>query len=85
MPLVNRTWIFERLKHSIQLLACPAEVQLRMMPDFVCKADELTLDFEHWKDVVLADFPSELTPAQESILAAISTNLSEMTKAAATN
>ena len=81
MASVNRTAILERLKHSIQLLACPADVQLRTLPDFVCKADELALDFDHWKDVVLDNFSSELTPAQEASLAAINSSLSEMTEA----
>ncbi len=35
-----------RLKHSLQALAMPAEVQLTLFPDFVCKADELALDFD---------------------------------------
>lgn len=81
MASVNRTGILERLKHSIQLLACPADVQLRMLPDFVCKADELALDFDHWKDVVLAQFSSELTPAQKASLAALDSSLSQVTKA----
>jgi hypothetical protein len=36
--------IFERLKHSLQLLAMPPEIQLRLLPSFVCKADELALE-----------------------------------------
>jgi hypothetical protein len=53
MRSVNRAGIFERLKHSIQLLASPAEFQLKMLPDFVCKADELALDFDLWREAVL--------------------------------
>jgi hypothetical protein len=55
-----------------------------MMPNFVCKADELVLDFDHWKDVVLTNFSSELTPAQKAGLAALDSNLSEMTRAGPT-
>jgi hypothetical protein len=84
MPSVDRTAILERLKHSVQLLACPADVQLRMMPDFVCKADELALDFDHWNDVVLSNLSSELRPAQKASLAAISNSVSEMTQAGPT-
>jgi hypothetical protein len=35
-----------RLMLSVQALAQPAEVQLSLLPDFVCKADELALDFD---------------------------------------
>ncbi len=35
-----------QLQRAITALAQPAEVQLSLFPDFVCKADELALDFE---------------------------------------
>ncbi|HEV2596822.1 hypothetical protein [Sphingopyxis sp.] len=35
-----------QLQHAVLALAQPAEVQLALFPDFVCKADELALDFE---------------------------------------
>lgn len=81
MQSVDRVGIFERLKHSVQLLASPAEVQLRTMPDFVCKADELALDFDLWKDATLSNFRSELTGAQTVSIDAISRSLSDMTRA----
>ncbi len=81
MASVNRTGILERLKHSIQLLACPADIQLRMLPDFVCKADELALNFDNWKDVVLRNVSFDLTPAQKASLAALDSSLLEMTNA----
>ncbi|WP_280279146.1 hypothetical protein [Sphingomonas sp. CBMAI 2297] len=34
------------MQRAILALAQPAEVQLSLFPDFVCKADELALDFE---------------------------------------
>ena len=79
MRSVNRAAIFERLKHSIQLLACPADIQLKMMPDFVCKPDELALDFDHWNAVVLGNFRSELTTDQISSSESIDRALSELT------
>lgn len=38
----------ERLKQSLQALAAPPDTQLGIYPDFVCKADELALDFDDW-------------------------------------
>ena len=57
MQSVDRLAILERLKQSVQLLACPPEIQLKMLPRFVCKADELALDFDLWREVVLKQFP----------------------------
>lgn len=34
------------LQRAVVALAQPAEVQLSLFPDFVCRADELALDFE---------------------------------------
>ncbi|HYI47731.1 MAG TPA: hypothetical protein VEX35_04625 [Allosphingosinicella sp.] len=36
----------DQLQRAVLALAQPPEVQLRLFPDFVCKADELALDFE---------------------------------------
>ena len=51
----------ERLKHSLQLLASQPAIQLGLLPDFVCKADELALEFDPWYVVVLRNFRSEMT------------------------
>ena len=40
--------IAEQLKWSLPALALPAEVQLRLFPEFVCIGDELVLDFDNW-------------------------------------
>ena len=79
MHEVDRAWIFERLKHSIQLLALPPEVQPALLPDFVCKADELALDFDHWHDVAISNFRSEMTSGQLSSLQALDQSLSALT------
>jgi hypothetical protein len=79
MLSVDRFGIFERLKHSIQLLASPPEVQLTLLPSFVCKADELALDFNQWCLVALSNFRSEFTPDQLLCLDAIDSSLSELT------
>ena len=36
----------DQLQRAVLALAQPADVQLSLFPDFVCKADELALDFE---------------------------------------
>ncbi len=51
-----------------------------MLPNFVCKADELALDFGHWSEVALANFRCELTPAQLSSVGAIARSISDMTR-----
>lgn len=35
-----------KLERAVLALAQPADIQLSLFPDFVCKADELALDFE---------------------------------------
>jgi hypothetical protein len=80
MRSVDRTGVFERLKHSVQLLACPPELQLKMLPHFVCKADELALDFDQWREIVLNNFRSELSIDQMSCIERIDRSLSELTQ-----
>ena len=57
-----------RLKHSLQALAMPADTQLELFPDFVCKAEELALDFDHWSGCVLGNDRGELSEEQKSLL-----------------
>jgi hypothetical protein len=56
MQEVNRLWLFERLKHSLQLLACPPEIQLGKFPDFVHAPDELALDFDDFRMAFVSNF-----------------------------
>jgi hypothetical protein len=77
MSLGNREAILERLKHSLQLLACPADVQLNLLPDFVCKADELALGFDHWCGSILG--LSGLTTEQTHSLASLNQQLDAIT------
>ena len=80
MESVDRLGIFERLKHAIQLLACPPEIQLKTLPHFVCKADELGLDFDLWREIVLNSFRSEMSTDQLSSIENIDQSLSELTQ-----
>src|SRR5215469_7153105 len=79
MRSVDRLAIFEHLEHSIQVLARPAEIQFGMLPRFVCRADELALDFDLWREIVLHKFRSELSTDQTSCLEDIDRSLSELT------
>jgi len=79
----DRTWIFERLKHSLQLLACRAEIQLNNFRNFV--ADELALDFENFRDTLTGNFRTGLTAEQASSLDSLDRSLSELNKEAWSN
>lgn len=64
MAEVNRKWIFERTKHALQHLACAPDVQIRLLPPFVVPADELALNFDHWRKTFVDNYHSELTEEQ---------------------
>lgn len=66
----NRDGIYLRTKEALQLLACSPAVQFRFLPH-VCVGDELALDFDHWREVMIHNFYSELTSEQSASLAAI--------------
>jgi hypothetical protein len=55
MQKVNRQGLFERMKESLQLLACPAEIQLTKFPDFVHSPDELALDFNSFRMAIVGN------------------------------
>jgi hypothetical protein len=78
MQQVNRQWLFERMKESLQLLACPAEIQLRKFPDFVHLPDELALDFNNFRLAIVNNFRAELTGEQVSCLNSIDQHLSKL-------
>ena len=69
-----------RLQHAVQALALPADEQLRLFPDFVCKVDELALDFDHRYRCV-RPYKEEFTERQISLLDKIDNELDEMSGA----
>ena len=71
MNMPDRDGIYEHAKHALQLLACPAETQIRLLPLFVCVTDELALDFDHWKRTLVGNFASEMTAEQIASLTRI--------------
>ena len=56
--------VIENFKWSVQALALPAEIQIKLFPDFVVVADELVLEYDAWMDVLLRNFKIELTREQ---------------------
>jgi hypothetical protein len=66
--LANRAWLLGRLKHSLQILAAPADIQLREVSASSNKADQLYLKFEHWRSKVMSSFASEIEADQQSLL-----------------
>jgi hypothetical protein len=78
MEEANRPWILERRKNSVQLLACPGEIQLGKFPDFVHAPDELALDFDNFRMAFVGNFRAELTDKQRAYLHAIDQSLSQM-------
>ena len=66
--MADKTWVLDRLKHSLELLAAPPNIQLRVVPAFGYRADELYLSFDHWRAKLLSGFQSELAAEQLSCL-----------------
>ena len=65
----TKSEIITRLKHALQALALRAELQLSLFPDFVCKADELALDFADWYHCATGNYPGDFTETQKRGLA----------------
>jgi hypothetical protein len=75
--------ILKRLKHSLQLLALPPEKQLDLLPPFVCKGDELALEFDHWREVTFRNYRGQLSVDQISALVELDEKLNWLTKSGA--
>ena len=80
MTEANRPWLSERLKHSLQLLACPAEIQLKKFPPFVHAPDEMALDFDNFRSAFVGNFRTEVTSEQLHYLELIDTSFGRMDK-----
>jgi hypothetical protein len=66
-----------RLQHAVQALALPADIQLSLFPDFVCKVDELALDFDNWW-LCIKGRPTTYTTEQLNALNALDDELTRM-------
>ena len=76
----DRTGIFERLKLSLQRLACRAEIQPNNFPNFAAVADEMALDFQNFRDTLTGNFSTGLTSEQALCLDSLDRSLSELNK-----
>ena len=74
----NRNGVRDQFLWSLQALACDADTQLSLFPEFVCKADELALDYGHWSEVARSCFAGEFSAAQLATLREIDRRLDAM-------
>ncbi|MGB2627679.1 MAG: hypothetical protein WAK20_12895, partial [Candidatus Acidiferrum sp.] len=56
------------MKHSLELLAVPADIQLRELVAFSRTPDEFYLSFNNWRLKSMADFHSEFVTNQLDLL-----------------
>ena len=80
MSEFNRRWVTERLKQSLQLLACSPEIQLGKFPPFVHAFDEMALDFDHFRSAFVGNLRAELTSEQLHYLELIDRTFEQMGK-----
>jgi hypothetical protein len=73
---------FVNLRETLQALAAPPDVQLARFPDFVVKADELALDFDHALVLVRQDGGAALSAEQHAALSMVDGLLDAMSGAA---
>src|SRR4028119_1862389 len=74
-----------RLKLSLQALAMPADAQLALFPDFVCKVDELALDFDHWSECALGSDRGKLSEEQKFLLRKLDGTFDQMSSGQSQN
>ena len=79
----NRLAILSQFRWSLQALAVPAEAQRALFPEFVCKADELALDYDHWAQAARASYGGEFSDEQRDALRAIDRRLVAMSRGGA--
>jgi len=75
-----RSWHFGQLRWALQVLALPAQDQVRLFPNWVVKADELALDLDHWALVVCGNYAQELSQEQSGALAGLNERLNAMSR-----
>ena len=70
--LTEQTTI-NQLKFAIQALSLEAEGQRASFPEFVAVTDELLLEFDHWRNVAVVNYPNYFSAEQLRILNEIDT------------
>jgi hypothetical protein len=58
----------------------PADVQLGLFPDWVCKVDELALDFDQWCTCVMQNDIATLTEQQCILLTTLASRFDAMSR-----
>ncbi len=76
-----RPTTFERLKHALQALAMAPDIQIRLFPEFVCKANEMVFEFELWHERLIGKASDALSDSQKSQLIAIEDTIAAMSEA----
>lgn len=74
----TRRGVRDQFRWSLQALACDPDDQLTLFPDFVCRADELVLDYGHWSEVARSRFAGEFSADQLATLKAIDDRIDAM-------
>lgn len=77
----TRPTTFERLKHALQALAMTPDIQIRLFPEFVCRANEMVFQFELWYERLISNASGALSDAQKSQLVAIEDAIAAMSEA----
>jgi len=75
---INRDFILDGLRKSVEALAAPGDTALARMPDGWVKADELALDFDNFGRTALESLGSEMTEMQREGLQDIDRLLASM-------
>jgi hypothetical protein len=70
--------LLQQLQWALQALALPADVQIRLYPDFVVVADELALEYNNYFAAALGNHPEQFSPTQVQALQSIDALLNEM-------
>lgn len=78
MSEFNRPWVTERLKQSLQLLACSPET--REVSPFVHAPDEMALDFDNFRSAFVGNLRPELTSEQLHYLDLIDKTFNQVRK-----
>jgi hypothetical protein len=76
----NRRGVRNQFRWGLQALACDADVQLTLFPDFVCKPHELASDYGHWSEAARSVFAGQFSTEQLAALGAIDARLDAMSR-----
>ena len=76
----NRDWLLGRLKHSLEILAAPADIQLRTVPSFGHRAGQLYMSFNHWRSRVVGYCPCEIGVGQRALLDSMERTFTDMSQ-----